>query len=648
MVPQKYLHFLHRFIQMGPRTAIWLLHHRIKKHRFTKIWGKKWLGQTSYHTWQELRRQHNLGSFETFFKALSAKAFCHQILHDNEFITSLPEKLHTAESIVALADQACLPEVRILGYGTFTFSPGNIPWHQDFTAQEASPTAWRSSFFASVTIPSMEHHSISKHYPDIKVPWELSRLQHFFLLGLGYQQAQKEHDLERSERYADSFVQQTDNWLENNPFLQGVNWTNPMEVAIRAINLVWAFHFFKHNSNIPQAFWQRFVCMLHDHALYLEHSWEVSQKPNNHYIADLLGHLYLSTFLVDIPHLAKQQKQTIKKLIGQWRHQILPDGTCYEGSSQYHKLVTEMMMHFLLVCKYSHIELPAGLAKTFTQMKQFLIDCTDQGGNMVLIGDDDSGKIVVGFKNKLSNTSNSPLITYPNFGLSIIKTPNWHVTFRHPTYQNHQPSGHFHQDMLSVTLSIDQIPILVDPGTYVYTGNASWRNHLRSVQSHNNFFLDTELEMPSDLFQLNCLPHAQAQQAKHISNEIIEIQDEHLYCHDYGLIACRKVTLDTRNNMLIITDWWEKIASPPKKVGAKTTWALHFAPDIILEKENETTWCVKKSGQALAVITTTLNFVAKQGWICPEYGSIMQGTILVASYPQTDVEQTVTIKNLHA
>lgn len=617
MIPQKYLHFLRRFFQMGPRIAGWLLYHRLKKRHFIKTKGTKG------------RKNHNLNVLNDF---------CQKILYDPEFIATLPEKFRTVESIFAQADKACIPQVTILGSGTFTFSPDCIPWHQDFTTSEPTPASWQTNFFADISLPNMDHHTKNTRYPDIKVPWELSRLHHFFELGLGYHHAQMHNDQERGKRYSAAFVQQTTSWMVYNPFLQGVNWTNPMEVAIRAVNFVWAFHFFKNVPSISQTFWQNYITMLHEHIRYLENTWEVSQKPNNHYIADLVGHLYLTACL------GKTTSKTVQKLIGQWKHQILPDGTSYEGSTRYHKLVAEMMMHFLLACKHNNIPLPPEMAKIYAQMKQFLADCTDQGGTMALIGDDDSGKVVAGFESH-TQPKNSGVTTYRNFGLSIIRAPDWHVTLRHPTYQSHQPTGHFHQDMLSITLSIDGIPIIVDPGTYVYTANAAWRNDFRSIQSHNTFFLEDELTLPTDLFQLNCLQHPIAPQVFDTQKKIT-MSDLHSYYKHYGLIAHRKVTLEPKDNALIITDWWEKILAETEKNSGTAIWAIHFAPEITLEKDNDSTWYVIRNQQRLAIITTTLRCSTVQGWVCPEYGSLMQGTILTASYPQTDDPQTIQIQKL--
>ena len=55
----------------------------------------------------------------------------------------------------------------------------------------------------------------------------------------------------------------------------------------------------------------------------------------------------------------------------------------------------------------------------------------------------------------------------------------------HSIKKNYQPSGHFHEDENSVTISYNNIPIIIDPGSYCYTSNAFARNLFRSQVMHN-------------------------------------------------------------------------------------------------------------------------------------------------------------------
>jgi len=512
-------------------------------------------------------------------------------------------------------------------------------------------------FYQDIKIEQKKCKSFNEYNFDIKTPWEESRFQHLFLWGYKKIAPSPPFAL-RNIRACPEPVEgsrraknQINNWIDQNPYLLGVNWVCPMEVAIRAINWIYGFYFFKDSKNIPLAFWQKFVCSLYDHAKYLENNWETSDKPNNHYLSDLIGYFYLCFFFDDLNHFKKQKQKTYIKILQQFNHQVQADGTCYEGSTNYHKLVTEIFLHFYQLQK----------------MIQFLQNCSDQKGNLVQIGDNDSGKILMGIKpfetslrsssgrtgeeEKLSNKTNNshftlnifPLLSqredklnlnkflsyfpfalrnehivrvsrrvfnYPNFGLSIIKNKNWHITFRHPTYNKKQPTGHFHQDELSITLSIDGIPVLIDPGTYVYTANTKWRNLMRSKKMHNTFCLQNKgienLES-LDLFQFSKKEQNDKSQIKQ-NNELIEIKN--FYEKQF-----RKLTFYQNKNILKIEDWVE---TSPREF---CCWNLIFHPKINLEKEKND-WIIYHQTSKILRFKSDLEFQGKKSFYSPGYGKI--------------------------
>src|SRR6202021_2601346 len=125
-------------------------------------------------------------------------------------------------------------------------------------------------------------------------------------------------------------------------------------------------------------------------------------------------------------------------------------------------------------------EIPQDFKNLLDRMLQFIGDCTPEHGRIIMIGDNDSGKVLYYYLNiHLGNKQkDSEFIKhYQEFGLSILKKDNWHVSLRHHVYNSRQPSGHFHNDIASVTLSYKDKEILVDPGSFVYTPSVKWRNY---------------------------------------------------------------------------------------------------------------------------------------------------------------------------
>ena len=76
-----------------------------------------------------------------------------------------------------------------------------------------------------------------------------------------------------------------------------------------------------------------------------------------------------------------------------------------------------------------------------------------------------------------------------------------------PNGQNGR-GGHCHNDKLSFELCIDGEDIIVDPGTYVYTPLANWRNNFKITIYHNTVIIDNKEQNiycfgKDNLFQLN-------------------------------------------------------------------------------------------------------------------------------------------------
>jgi Heparinase II/III-like protein len=76
-------------------------------------------------------------------------------------------------------------------------------------------------------------------------------------------------------------------------------------------------------------------------------------------------------------------------------------------------------------------------------------------------------------------------LSYHAFGLFIYHTAQWWLSLRCGPLGQRGRGGHAHNDQLSLTLCAYGQPIIIDPGTYVYTPLPGERNRFRSTASHN-------------------------------------------------------------------------------------------------------------------------------------------------------------------
>lgn len=661
-------YYIKRIKEIGLQGLSCNLYHRYKKKIFILKLRAKAQQSTASASWVLLTKKYHLpSSFNLFFKETLSTTFIKQMYQHPIFKTYLPKNYQDSGYVIKKADEFTLNNFSILGSQETIFPSFSIPWHEDFKIRDNKKSGFHASqnklstfdatFYKDIKLHQEHNFPLNSYCCDIKIPWELSRMQQTFILGEAYH-------LSGQHSYSKTWYNQVNNWLEKNPFLLGVNWICPMDVAIRAINLVWGIHFFKDDQKIPSIFWEKLICSLYDHTRYLEANWEVSDKPNNHYLSDLVGYFYLTSLFSAIPEFKKKQIWAQHKLIKEFKKQIQPDGTSYEGSTNYHKLVTELYLHFLLlsdVFKFPTSE----LTKTFESMTTFLHDCSVTPNYLVQIGDNDSGKIVTGITTPPLKTMNK-MITYPDFGLTIINTKKWHITFRHPAFNPKQPSGHFHHDQLAVTVAINQQPLLVDAGSYLYTANTSWRNLFRSSTNHNTFHIPTLTEKDNlesyDLFQLPRKLHSPA--ITFDENETsIWGQDAHYEYSKFGLIAHRKMMFDKIRQECIIEDWFEgtftkKSTLPPHAnrylphEGEQGQWTLLFHPDISLELDAQNHWIAYASKKSIAIITSSLPFVIDEGYYSPSYGIrkscvklvALKSILRAAGHPYNSRKEIITIQ----
>ena len=533
--------------------------------------------------------------------------------------TQEPVLLCTLENkqLIARADRFAQNHFDLLGSGEQRFA--TIPWHTDFRLEAQNPNADcefdADLFYADIVIFSSQKTRIQK---DIKLPWELSRFQPAPILGYAFTQT-------NDTRYADAAKQQITSWLEHNPYLLGVNWMNPMEVGIRAANWITAWQQLKPFFIKDEAFCQRFICSLWDHLQFIEHNWEwYDGRTSNHYLSNLVGYAYLCSFFDE----KKRWQYCLSELIHELNWQVFDEGTSYEGSTRYHQLVTELFLHGFLVARQMGESINQKIVDKLDRMITFGERCTPEGQHQpIAIGDDDSGslfykglydsRLLLKKIDKPSRISvSSGTFTYPKFGVSIIKSDRWHVTLRHHAYHPRQPSGHFHEDPASITLFYNGIPIIVDPGSYLYTASPYWRNAFRSMESHSTFYPHGRKSFYSnDLFSLTVPPG----NSNYVTNDN-RIETTHAL---FGAEVTRRIAIE--NEQIIITDY----------ASCSMRWQLIFGPDIELERKKKH-WIIRHKSDQILKLRSELSLSLGSAFYSPGYGKKRAVQCLIA---KTDSQQ---------
>ena len=134
---------------------------------------------------------------------------------------------------------------------------------------------------------------------DVKVPWELGRLQHLPQLALAATLARANGDGAQAERLAREFQDQVLDFIAANPPRFGVQWAMTMDVAIRAANLLLAWDIFRAaDVAFDSEFMRVFSRSAFEHGSHIATNLEWSSHlRSNHYLADVVGLLFVAAYL---------------------------------------------------------------------------------------------------------------------------------------------------------------------------------------------------------------------------------------------------------------------------------------------------------------------------------------------------------------
>lgn len=446
----------------------------------------------------------------------------------------LPPELREGAALVRReADEALAHRFDLLGSGPTELGP-EIDWHTDFKSGARWPPRWFQDVRAVVAGAGA----------DPKVPWDLSRGHQ--LLALGRAAA-----LFGEERYAAELESQLGSWLEANPPGSGINWANPMEVALRATNWAWAVSALRGHRRLDPELEREVVRSLQVHGRHVAANLEGSPYlRSNHFLADVLGLLVLGAALAGDPRSGRWKRRAQAWLEREILLQTGADGVGFEASLGYHGLALEIFLIAWWTAAFAGAPMSRRYEERLRRMVDVSLAVRGPGGRIPAFGDADDGRVLPAGSRRGSTHDHllwaaagllgtprpgggdpSPEVAW-NFGLDAWARAREAPAPRRPRSRAFREGGvfvlagdaaravvrcggvgqngnggHAHNDLLSYELSYDR-PVVVDPGTYVYTADPEARNRFRSTAAHSTVTVDDE-EInpiaPGELFRLRQL-----------------------------------------------------------------------------------------------------------------------------------------------
>ncbi len=540
--------------------------------------------------------------------------FRHSILYPTE--KKLFEQSEGSVRLFFKADQYADSIFGYLGAPMQRYS--TMPWYEDVRLHQSNKDRFfdAQSLYANIKIPY--NSGTYNEEKDIKVPWELARFQYAPVLARAYERT-------KDKKYAHAIKNYISSWIESSPYLYGIHWVNPMEVAIRAINWIIAWQYMRAELESDVEFYTCFITSLQQHFEYIEHRWEwYDGRTNNHYLSNLVGYAYLCWFFDD----TEKWKWCYLEIKNEFSWQIFDEGTSYEGSTAYHGLVTELFIHAFYIALKMKENLDSYIVD---KLKRMMIFAHQTAG--LTIGDEDGGILcdvdavdykAIAAKLGIDITDAKVPSLYSDFGIAFLKKDGWNVSLRLHAYRSRQPSAHFHEDAGSITISYQGTPIVVDPGTYVYSGSHMQRNALRSAFNHTVCYPADWKHVVGDPFFL-AMNEGIAQTA--VSDDSVATSHNFFGYTSQRIISIRSDRLIINDSVDVRTSWvWRFIFHPDMRLKrAGSSWIICYrdAPLLLFESHDHVFiashgdysnhYGIKKENQTL---TGTLLFPKSTTQIC--------------------------------
>lgn len=644
------------------------IEHRIVRRRLWKWILLPKLQRTD--TKNFLRRFGTAGSpellLDSFRKRLSSRLLFDP-RHRKDFFAHLITSSQSMESV--LEDAQAVLDNKFQTLGSPLVSLGErINWQRDFKTGQV----WPLEPSQSLDVLQLDHPS------DVKVPWELGRFHQTWWLGKAYWVSAR-------EEFAGAFGRLVEDWIDQNPPGLGVQWSLAMEASIRACNWICGFSFFCESRSLSAEFWATLIRSLYAHGIFIWNNREYSLRNGNHYLSNIVGLIFLGVFF----HNSRQGKKWlawgVRELETEMRLEVTEDGVDYEKSTSYHRLVLELFTAAAVLCRVNRCALEPGFWSRLEKMYEFVLHYLRPDGSAPMIGDADDGRL---FRFRLAEPINDHrhilslgavlfergdfkqaagsfsqdaafLLGAEGFerfrriqslelprasqhfasgGFVIMRSSEVHMIADVGDIGMDGRGGHGHNDTLSFDLWARGAPLIVDPGTYVYTANPAARQLFRSTRMHNTAMVDgQEIADFRGLWQI-----AQDQTRPRVlrweygaARDVLEAEHLGYLRLPTPVVHRRRFSLTKEPFSLEIVDWFAGQGTTPVEL------YFHLHPDVALGSVEGTSCILQAAGFAVKV-TFSHPLQRRESWYSPSYGLRTPSTALCLALSLTANEHVQT------
>lgn len=525
---------------------------------------------------------------------------------------------------IPAAPKEYVPVIKIFGK-KFHYLDEKPDWHLDIFSGERFPR----DFSKEINIRINPRASA-------KNVWEINRLHFMVPLAVQYRRTGDRSLLLR-------FIELTESWIDENPYLRGVNWYSNIEINIRLINWFFSWQILKAGKLIEEDHHFRefalakWVPSIYQHCYYSYKNPSEYSSANNHLISEYAG-LYMASSLWRFRESDRWIKHSARGLEREIQLQH-SSGINREEAAEYIQFITDFFLLASLTAEKTGKPFSADYRDELEKIFRYIYNFLDIKGNFPDYGDNDEGKVLraephgkennfrsimasaavlfndPGFKSKSDGYDLKNHLLFGEKGreiyesLPVIQPHESSVFYRdegHFIFRDRQgpdevylhfnaaPLGylsiaaHGHADALSFTLNIDGKPFITDPGTYTYHTDMEWRKYFIGTLAHNTIRIngkDQALSAGPTLWLKHYRTYV-TDVHRDSNNESVEAWHNG-YMND-GVRHTRRISFNRQAKEFIIKDR----ISIGSKDEVRADIPFHLHPGLVVDKDGTNTFRV--------------------------------------------------------
>lgn len=501
-----------------------------------------------------------------------------------------------------------------------------INWHEDIKTNGIFPKV----FCRDVNTRSDEN-GIAKYV------WEPNRHQFLTKLAMQYRTTGDAY-------YLHLFQSALESWIDQNPYLIGVNWYSNIEVNVRLITwfLCWEIldvsKLMEEDSEFQVFVNEKWVPLIYLHCKYSRGFPSKFSSANNHRISEGVGLFIASSFwkFDDSPKWNEYAKKVVEQ---EFLKQHSKNGINKEETSEYIQFITDFFLIAHVVAENTDNPFSSKFKDRFYLVFDYIYHMLDIEGNINHYGDGDDGRTFIleedphDFNNYRSMLTSAAVIFSDGrfkarsngydlknqilFGdkgeevyesvesTDILRTSKLYKEEGHFLFRKEEHGGkeicmhfdvapigylgiaaHGHADALTFSLGVDGEFFIIDTGTYTYHTDMEWRNYFISTLAHNTICIDNK----NQAFRGGPTMWVEHYQPKVHSIVTSDSEEKVVGSHDgykaHGVMHTREVVFDKVRDRFIIKDIVEVLDNKEHQVQIP----FHLHPMVEINQEDDQTF----------------------------------------------------------